>query len=133
MPDRLIRFAIFTAALWMAAMTGEAQQITRRAEPVSSGQGPFEGAGAAGAAVPTAPAASPAERSLLVDQNKKLSVGDVVSVEIMEDRDAPVSKVVTATGDLDVPPLSRVRVVGKTTREAAAEIERQLEAEFYHK
>jgi protein involved in polysaccharide export with SLBB domain len=113
-------------------MTGEAQQITRRAEPVSSGQGAAPAG--FGSAAPVAPAATvPAERSLLVDQNKKLSVGDMVSIEIMEDRDAPVSKVVTATGDLDVPPLSRVRVAGKTTREAAAEIERQLEAEFYHK
>ena len=131
MPNRLIRFAIFTATLSLAAMTGEAQQITRRAEPVASGQG--AAGGGFGAAVPAAPAASPAERSLLVDQNKKLSVGDVVSIEIMEDRDAPVSKIVTATGDLDVPPLRRVQVAGKTTREAAAEIERQLEAEFYHK
>jgi protein involved in polysaccharide export with SLBB domain len=82
--------------------------------------------------VPAATAVVPTQRSLLVDQNKKLSVGDVVSIQILEDRDAPVSKVVTATGELDVPPL-RVKVAGKTTTEAAAEIGRKLEAEYYHK
>jgi polysaccharide export outer membrane protein len=85
-------------------------------------------------ALPVAPAAAvqPAERTLLIDQNKKLSVGDLVSVEIMQDREAPVARQVTPTGEIDVASLVRVKVAGKTTAEAAAEIKRRLEADYYY-
>jgi polysaccharide export outer membrane protein len=85
-------------------------------------------------ALPAAPAYAPqpAERTLLIDQNKKLSVGDLVSIEILQDREAPTARQVTPTGELDVASLVRVKVAGKTTAEAAAEIKRRLEADYYH-
>ena len=45
----------------------------------------------------------------------------------------PTSRLITATGDLEVPPLDRVHVAGKTTAEAAAEIKRLLEADYYYR
>ena len=122
MPDLHIRFAAVTVALLATVVTGGGQAIIRKAEPV-----------APTAAQPAAPAAAaPLERTQLVDPNKKLAVGDQVSIEIVQDKEPPVSKVVTATGDLDVPPLDRVRVAGKTTSEAAADIKRRLEADYYY-
>jgi protein involved in polysaccharide export with SLBB domain len=67
----------------------------------------------------------------VVDPDKKLAAGDQVTVEIVEDRDGGFPRVVTATGELDVPPLGRVRVSGRTAAEAAAEIKRLLERDYY--
>jgi polysaccharide export outer membrane protein len=53
-------------------------------------------------------------------------------VEIVEDNEGGLSRVVTATGDLDVFPLGRVHVGGKTTAEASVEIKRKLEADYYY-
>ncbi len=79
------------------------------------------------------PPAYPAERMEAVDPDKKLSPGDQVTLEIVEDRDGALPRVITATGDLDVPPLGRVHVVGKTTREATADIKHRLEVDYYYK
>ncbi len=72
------------------------------------------------------------QRAVLIDPNKRLGVGDQVAIEIIEDREGPMSRLITATGDLEVPPLDRVHVAGKTTTEAAAEIKRLLEADYYY-
>ena len=53
-------------------------------------------------------------------------------LEIVEDQEGAYPRMVTATGDIDVPPLGRVRVAGKTTAEAEAEIKRRLEADYYY-
>ncbi len=67
-----------------------------------------------------------------VDPDKKLSAGDQVTVEIIEDREGGLPRVVTATGELDVPPLGRVKVSGKTAGQAAADIKQLLEREYYY-
>ena len=67
-----------------------------------------------------------------VDPGRRLAVGDVVSFEILEDREAPQTKKVTATGELDISPLGRVRVAGKSTDQAAADIKAYLEKDYYH-
>lgn len=68
----------------------------------------------------------------VVDPDKKLSAGDQVTFEIVEDREGGYPRVVTATGELDVPPLGRVRVSGKTATEAAATIKSLLERDYYY-
>ena len=127
MPDHLIRSAVFAAAFLASQLTGEAQDVIRRAEAASSSGSALPGV----AAAPTGPSAG-TPRTALVDPNKKLAVGDQVSIEIVEDGEGPISKIVTATGDLDVFPLERVHVAGKTTTEARAEITRKLEADYYY-
>jgi len=71
------------------------------------------------------------ERMAVVDPDKKLTAGDQVTVEIVEDREGGFPRVVTATGELDIPPLGRVRVSGKTAAEAAAQIKELLERDYY--
>lgn len=68
----------------------------------------------------------------VIDPDKKLSAGDQVTLVIEEDKEGGLARVVTATGDVDVPPLGRVRVAGKTTTEAGADIKRRLEADYYY-
>ena len=101
-----------------------AQENVRRAE-AAGGSVPNEGV-AVNSNIIT-------QRAVLVDPSKRLGVGDQVSVEIVEDREGPTSRIITATGDLEVPPLDRVHVAGKTTAEAAAEIKRLLEADYYYR
>ena len=70
--------------------------------------------------------AAPAPRAATRGSN--LSAGDQVSIEIIEDKDAPVRKVVSDTGDLDVPYVGRVHVAGKSCAEAETQIEVAHEA-----
>lgn len=67
-----------------------------------------------------------------VDPSRRLSVGDVVTVQIQEDRDPPVTKRISATGDLDMSPFGRIRVSGKTTSQVEAELKSFLEKDYYY-
>jgi len=80
----------------------------------------------------TPPEPQPQERAVGADPDRKLSAGDKVTIEIVEDRDGGLPRVVTATGEVDVPPLGRVRVAGQTAAEAAANIKRLLEKDIYY-
>jgi protein involved in polysaccharide export with SLBB domain len=129
-----LRFASFAAILLAVSITGRGQGIVGRPAssdpgfgggiPATSGQQRL-GYGQPGAGLTQ-------ERMQVVDPDKKLSAGDQVTVEIVEDRDGGFPRVVTATGELDVPPLGRVRVSGKTATEAAAEIKTLLERDYYY-
>ena len=74
----------------------------------------------------------PATRTTLVNPDRPLHVGDQVSVEIVEDKEGPSAKIVTATGEIDLPPLGRVHVAGKSCSEIEAELKRKLEADYYY-
>jgi protein involved in polysaccharide export with SLBB domain len=80
------------------------------------------------------PAASPVSLSGYVPDDKyKLRVGDRVSLQILEDRDAPRSLVVADSGELDVPYVGRVQAADKTSKQLADELKTQLEKEYYHR
>ena len=101
------------------------------------GMAQFDG-GAAPVPRATLPSAQPdtgyatQPRLTIVDPDKKLTAGDQVTVQIVEDRDAGFGRVVTATGELDVPPLGRVRVSGQTAKDAADAIKVLLEKDYYY-
>ena len=121
MPSFLIRIASVAALLFAAQLTGRAQQgAVPRAVPVAPGY-------------QTPPAYASHERMQVVDPDKKLSAGDQVTLEIVEDKEGGLPRVVSAPGAIDVPPLGRVQVAGKTTTEASADIKRRLEADYYYR
>jgi polysaccharide export outer membrane protein len=74
----------------------------------------------------------PAPPTFTADPSKQLSVGDTVTFSIAEDNDPPLALTVTDTGELDIPYIGRISVVGKTSAEAAAEIKRRLEGKYYY-
>lgn len=86
--------------------------------------------GPAGAAQP--PAYFPQDRMEVVDPDKRLAAGDELTLEIEEDREGGFPRMVSAIGEIDVPPLGRVKVAGKTAVQAEAEIKRLLEKDFYY-
>ena len=132
MTKPLIRFAAIIAVLLTAEMVGRGQSAPR-AQPSLSGQNPSGfGNGQPGQpSYPTQPGGY-GERMAVVDPDKKLSAGDQVTVEIAEDKEGGLPRVVTATGDLDVFPVGRVHVAGKTTMEACLDIKRKLESDYYY-
>src|SRR5215471_10596528 len=67
------------------------------------------------------------------DDKYKLRIGDKVSFQIIEDRDAPKSLVVADSGELDVPYLGRVAVADKTCKQISEELKTQLEKEYYYR
>ena len=72
------------------------------------------------------------ERMAAVDPDKKLSAGDMVTIQILEDREPGLQKVITAAGELDIAPYGRVKVSGKTSKEAEGDIKRFLEKDYYY-
>ncbi len=66
------------------------------------------------------------------DPNKVLGVGDQISLLIVEDRAPAVARIITDTGDVDVPWIGRVRAAGKTAAQLAQQIERKLESSYYY-
>src|SRR6187397_2814408 len=107
-------FAGFTAALLAAPRLVTAQGLIPRGEAVRTPPSAAQ-----------APAYYPqADRMEVVDPDKRLAAGDELTLEIEQDREGGFPKVVTATGEIDVPPLGRVRVAGKTSSEAEGEIKR---------
>lgn len=67
------------------------------------------------------------------DAKYKLRIGDRMSFQILEDRDAPKSLVIADSGELEVPYLGRVPALDKTCKQLAEEIKAQLEKEYYYK
>lgn len=138
MPSSLIRFVRIAAVILTVPVTGGAQGFAPRGQPV-----PQTGYPQPGGYQPGYPASGyqPQQPGMgyvqppsmsVVDPDKKLSAGDQVTIEIVEDRAGGYPKVVTATGELDVYPLGKVRVSGKTATEAASSIKSLLERDYYY-
>ena len=69
----------------------------------------------------------------VADDKYKLRIGDKVSFQIVEDRDAPKSLLVTDSGELDIPYIGRVSAVDKTCKQLAQELKTLLEKDYYYK
>lgn len=70
---------------------------------------------------------------VVADPSTPLGIGDTVTFSIAEDRDLPVKLRVTDSGELDIPYAGRIRALGKTTDNVAAEAKRVLEARYYYR
>jgi protein involved in polysaccharide export with SLBB domain len=79
---------------------------------------------------PTTTAAGLSSMSAL-DDKTTLEAGDTISFRVIEDRDVPVSRVVTDTGEVDFPYIGRVKVEGKTCHQVAVEVKKLLEVDYY--
>jgi protein involved in polysaccharide export with SLBB domain len=68
-----------------------------------------------------------------LNDKRPLIVGDIISLNIIEDEGTPHSITVTESGEIDVPYIGRVPVGNKTCKELAYFIKRLLEKEYYHR
>ena len=85
----------------------------------------------AGAGTNAVAAAAVSRGGYVPDDKYKLRVGDKISLQILEDRDAPKGLVVADSGELDVPYVGRVAASDKTCKQLAGELKTRLEKEYY--
>jgi polysaccharide export outer membrane protein len=69
----------------------------------------------------------------VLDAKRQLRIGDRLSMRIVEDRQSPMSLLVTDSGEVEVPLLGRVLAKGKTCKQLAYAIKAPLEREYYYK
>lgn len=86
-----------------------------------------------GSVLGTNTATIPLTTGYVADDKYKLRVGDKVSLQILEDREAPKSLMITDSGELDVPYIGRVPIADKTCKQAAEELKALLEKEYYYR
>jgi protein involved in polysaccharide export with SLBB domain len=68
-----------------------------------------------------------------LDEKHKLAIGDKLSFRIVEDEEDPKALFVTDAGDVEIPPsLGRYPAVGKTCKELALDLKKELEKEYYY-
>jgi polysaccharide biosynthesis/export protein len=113
------------------------QKAAVAAHPESQVQGEMasvNGATAIAGTTTNAPAGGRASVSgYVADDKYRLRVGDKVSLQIVEDRDAPKSLVVADSGELDVPYVGRMPAAERTCKQLAGELKARLEQEYYHR
>jgi len=69
----------------------------------------------------------------VLDDKYKLTIGDRLSLKILEDEEEPKSLTVTDSGDVEVPYVGRVSATNKTCRQLAADIKTEAEnGNYYH-
>ncbi|MGB0413725.1 MAG: polysaccharide biosynthesis/export family protein [Coraliomargarita sp.] len=76
--------------------------------------------------------ANPNQMSLL-DDEWELKVGDRVIYEVLEEQEDPGILIINAKGQLLVPLIGLVPAEGKTCRELAYEIKKELEVDFFYR
>ena len=102
-------------------------EFTPAPVPVSTVSTPVAGTN------PPAPASATAAGSYVLDDQHKLTPGDRVSFQIVEDRTNAVPLLVAESAELDIPYLGRVSVKDKTCRQLAEEIKAALEKDYYYR
>ena len=66
------------------------------------------------------------------DDKHQLAIGDQISYRIVEDEGDPRILMVTDSGELEVPCIGRLHVVGKTCKELTLQIKTELEKDYYY-
>jgi protein involved in polysaccharide export with SLBB domain len=66
-----------------------------------------------------------------LDDKTQLQDGDTISFRVIEDRDDPVQRMVTDTGDVDFPYIGPVKVEGRTCHAVAVDVKKLLEVNYY--
>jgi protein involved in polysaccharide export with SLBB domain len=69
----------------------------------------------------------------VLDDARPLRIGDTLSMRVVEDRELPVSLLVTDSGEVEVPLIGRVIAKGKTCKQLAYAIKVPLERDYYYK
>ena len=69
----------------------------------------------------------------LLDDKYHLAIGDQLSFQILEDEDPPVQLVVQDSGNIQVPYIGLYPAAGKTCKELALALKKELEKDYYYR
>lgn len=67
----------------------------------------------------------------VLDNNQTIAAGDTISIRVLEDRRDALQQVVAVTGEVQAPYVGLVSAKGKTCRDLAFTIKRELEKNFF--
>ena len=67
----------------------------------------------------------------VLDSSRKLGAGDRLSYRVVQEKRAPLSLMVTDSGEVEVPLIGRVRASGRTCKELAEAIKPMLQREYF--
>jgi protein involved in polysaccharide export with SLBB domain len=67
----------------------------------------------------------------VLDSSRRLGAGDRLSYRVVQERRAPLSLMVTDSGEVEVPLIGRVRASGRTCKELAEAIKPMLQREYF--
>ncbi len=110
------------AWLWLACASLAGAQVATNASPNAESAGTK-----APAAIVTAGS------GYVLDDKHLLEAGDILSFQIIEDRDPARKLIVADSKELDVPYIGRVSVAEKTCKQLARELKVLLEKEYYYR
>lgn len=122
-------YIILILALAMAHQTSLHAQDPGFRIPESSRASRQEG-GAASSGSVNAGAAVLTSMDVL-DNNRPISVGDTISIRILDDRRDAIQYVVAVTGEVQAPYIGLVNARGRTCRDLAYTIKRELDKNFF--
>jgi polysaccharide export outer membrane protein len=100
----------------------------RAAEPSFSSRQQTAASVSAG---PVNPGAAVLTSMDVLDNSRPISAGDTISIRILEDRREALQQVVAVTGEVQAPYVGLVHAKGKTCRDLAYTIKRELEKNFF--
>ncbi|MEM7145816.1 MAG: polysaccharide biosynthesis/export family protein [Verrucomicrobiota bacterium] len=132
---------MFTLILALCGGLGAAGQ---NVYPPAPGSGPAETpASPAPATTPAIPATGGTDETSspfavtnsmnALDDTRPLGTGDVLAFRVVEDRSGLKSLIVTDSGEIEIPYIGRLYAKGKTCKQLANEVKRELEKEYYQK
>ena len=124
----ILRFGLAIFLMVSTASVALAQ-IPARPQPQTRQPSSLSGTTFSSAAATVATTTSMA----VLDDTRKLGIGDVVSFRVVEDRDPPVSLIITDSGEMEVPYIGRVRAAGRTCKNLALSIKSSLEVDYYYR
>jgi polysaccharide export outer membrane protein len=81
---------------------------------------------------PDVPLGTPINGMDGLDDNYRLSSGDTINYQVVEDEDDVKTLAVTDSGDIEVPYLGRFPAVGKTCKELARQLKAELQKKYYY-
>jgi polysaccharide export outer membrane protein len=81
---------------------------------------------------PAAPGVAYTNSMSVLDDKRKLAIGDRVSFHVVEDHRPPVSLVVTDSGEIEAPLIGRVMALNKTCKQLAYDLKVPLEKEYFY-
>jgi polysaccharide biosynthesis/export protein len=120
----VLAFAVLGSAAALAQDPGFRQVDERRSAPAP--------APAASAPGQIARSAAVLNSMDVLDDSQPIDPGDIISIRVVEDRREPLQVRVTATGEIQAPHIGLIRAAGRTCRELAFAVKRELEKSYYN-
>lgn len=114
---------------WAGSLAFGQEQPTTPGGPAPSPLPRF----ATGASVSIANTVAYTNSMEVLDDTRKLGLGDQVSFRVVEDRKEPTPLIVRDSGEMEVPLIGRVPAEGRTCKQLAFDIKAALEKDYYYK